>query len=302
MANGEGTTLTAATDDGAPRQTARPGASDWLYAAALVAVFWPAIAAMSEVWGRVDYYSHGYLVPLVALWAASGQRHRLPTLPAHRDGRGWIGLGAALGLYAVGLGAGLVWLQGLSFVAAVAALVLALRGPLWIRALTFPVAYLLFMVPIPEPWLAPLIVQLQLFVSAAGVAVLQAAGYALFRDGNVIHLPGGDSLFVAEACSGITSVVTLVPLAVFLAYFTERTLPRRCILVAAVVPLAMLGNLLRVVVTVVAAERYGAEAAASGFFHESAGLLTYVLGCLALLGVGALMRRLVPERGAHEPA
>lgn len=257
---------------------------------------------MSEVWSRVDYYSHGYLVPLVALWAASGQRHRLPTLPSGRDARGWAVLGAALAVYGAGLGAGLLWLQGLAFVAAVAGLVFALRGLAWLRCLAFPVAYLGFMVPIPEPWLAPLIVQLQLFVSAAGVGLLQLAGYSLFRDGNVIHLPGGDSLFVAEACSGITSVITLVPLAVFLAYFTERTLARRSVLVVAVLPLAMLGNLLRVVVTVVAAERYGANAAAGGFFHESAGLLTYVLGCLALLGVGALMRRLAPERSETAPA
>jgi exosortase len=268
---------------------------DALYGVGLVVVFWPCLAAMAAVWSAVDYYSHGYLVPLVALWAATGQRQRLPTLPVGRDARGWALLGVALGLYAAGLGAGLLWLQGLAFVLAVASTIWALRGIHWLSALTFPVAYLLFMVPIPDAWLAPLIVKLQLFVSATGVAILQAAGLSLFRDGNVIHLAGGDSLFVAEACSGITSIVTLVPLAVFLAYFTERTWPRRTVIVLSVLPLAMLGNLLRVVVTVIAAQRYGAAAAASGFFHESAGLLTYVLGCLALLGVGALMRRLVPE-------
>lgn len=277
-------------------------AIDWLYAAALVAVFWPCIAAMAEVWGRVDYYSHGFLVPLVALWAATGQRHRLPRLPARRDGRGFAALAASLAVYTAGLGAGLLWLQGLSLVAAVGSLVLALRGPQWLRALAFPVGYLIFMVPVPEPWLAPLIVKLQLFVSAAGVFLLQSVGTPLYRDGNVIQLPGGESLFVAEACSGITSIVTLVPLAVFLAYFTERTLPRRCVLVAAVVPLAMIGNLARVVLTVIAAQRYGAEAAASGFFHESAGLLTYVLGCLALLGLGAAMRRIVPEKPSPKAA
>jgi exosortase len=150
------------------------------------------------------------------------------------------------------------------------------------------------MVPLPEHWLAPLIVRLQLFVSSVGVAALQFFGEPVLRNGNVLQLASGESLFVAEACSGITSIVTLLPLAVFLAYFTERNLARRAVLVAAVFALAMLGNLIRVVGTVIAAGRYSVEAATSGVIHESAGLLTYVIGCVALLGVGALMRVLVP--------
>jgi len=270
---------------------------DLAFAGLLLAVFWPCLTGMAEVWRSVEYYSHGFLVPLVAIWAASGQRARLPRLPVARDGRGALAVGLCLALYAVGLGTGQLWLQGVAFVGSVASLVWALRGTAWLRALAFPVAYLLFMVPIPEPWLAPMIVRLQLFVSAAGVGLLRAVGYPVLRDGNVIELPGGESLFVAEACSGITSVVTLLPLAVFLAYFTERTFFRRAVLVAAVVPLAMAGNLARVVLTVLAAARYGAESAAGGFFHQSAGLLTYVLGCLALLGIGALMRLVAPETG-----
>ncbi len=187
--------------------------------------------------------------------------------------------------------------EGLGVVLAVAGLLLYLRGAAWLRALSFAVAYLLFMVPLPEAILTPMIVRLQLFVSSVGVDLLQLAGVPVFRNGNVIELPGGASLFVAEACSGITSVVTLLPLGVFLAYFTQRTWPRRAVLVAAVVPLAMLGNLVRVVGTVLAARAYGVEAATADGVHEWAGVLTYVLGCLALLGVGRLMRLLVPPRG-----
>jgi len=114
-------------------------------------------------------------------------------------------------------------------------------------------------------------------------------------EGNVIHLPD-TSLEVAEACSGITSLVTLTPLAIVLAYFTEPTLVRRLVIIFAVVPAAMLGNLLRVIVTVWAAQRYGAEAATGSWLHESAGALTFALACLALIGLGALMRRFLPAR------
>ena len=275
---------------------------EWIFLGLLALVFAPAFVPMARVWSSVEYASHGYLVPLVALWAATSKRKRLRTLPGRRDLRGLLLVAVALALHGLGVVALLPMLEGLAVVLAVAGATLYLRGPDWLSALVFPVAYLLFMVPLPEAWLLPVIVKLQLFVSSVGVEILQVAGVAVFRDGNVIELPGGESLFVAEACSGITSVITLLPLGVFLAYFTERTLGRRLVIVAAVIPLAMLGNLVRVIGTVIAAGEVGAEAATSGALHDSAGLLTYVLGCLALLGVGWLMRVVAPPRPSPDPA
>jgi exosortase len=288
-------------DPTAPRPGAgarlRPQALEIALALALAVAFAPALASMAEVWDRVEHYSHGYLVPVVALWSAFRCRPRLVDLPRARDARGLIALLASLAAYGLGLAAGQVSLQGLALVGAVAGALLFLRGSAWLRALVFPVVFLAFMIPLPEAWLQPAIVQLQLFVSAAAVALLQGAGVAVARNGNVIELPGGESLFVAEACSGITSVVTLMPLGVFLAWATERSFPRRAAIVASVVPLAMLGNLLRVAITVVAAGAVGVERATGSWLHESAGLLTYVLGCVALLGVGALLRWIAPPAG-----
>jgi exosortase len=195
----------------------------------------------------------------------------------------------------------LVWLQGLSVVVATAGALLYLRGVAWLRALRFSLLFLLFMIPLPAPWLAPTITQLQLMVSATAAEVLQGAGFSIYRDGNVMVLPGGQELFVAEACSGITSIVTLLPLAVFLGRFTERSVARRLILVAAVVPIAMLGNLIRVMGTVIASARWGTEIVLESSAHDYAGLLVYVGGCLALIGLGALMRVLKPESAEPSP-
>ena len=156
------------------------------------------------------------------------------------------------------------------------------------------------MVPLPDSLVTPVVVQLQLFVSSLGVGLLHLAGLPVYREGNVIHLPGGESLFVAEACSGITSIITLPPLAVFYAYFTERRWGRQLVLVAAVVPLAMLANLVRVIATVIASGYVGTKAATGGPLHETAGVFTYVLGLLALMLIGSAMRRLAPEPAAAE--
>jgi exosortase len=151
------------------------------------------------------------------------------------------------------------------------------------------------MVPLPSGWVTPLIVRLQILVSEVAVWILQAAGVPVYREGNVLELPAGATLFVAEACSGITSLITLIPIGVFIAYFTESRWSRRLILVGAVVPIALAGNLLRVLLTVEVAIWGDVEMAIEGPLHEWAGVATYVLGCLCLLAIGALMRRFWPE-------
>jgi exosortase len=263
--------------------------------------FAPALANLAEVWNSRDYYTHGYLVPLVSLWAAAGIVPPRKDVPIAPDARGLGALALAGALYALGLGTSWVPLQGLALVAAVAALVWARCGLAWLRALSFPVAYLAFMVPLPDAWITPLIVTLQLFVSEAGVGLLRVLGFAIYRDGNVLELPGGESLFVAEACSGITSVITLLPVAMVLAYFTDRALHRRVLLVLSVVPVALGFNLIRVLATVLAAERWGAEVATAGSLHESVGVIAYAVGCAVLLGIGTMLRRWIPDGGLARP-
>lgn len=277
---------------------ARRLGSDGLLALLLLAAFAPALAGLAAVWSSVDHYSHGFLVPVVSLWLAQRRAPQLASLPVRRDGRGGAALGAALAAYALGLGLGSVPLQGLALVGAVAAFVAWRRGPAWLRALRFPLFFLLFMVPLPETWLAPRIVALQLFVSRAAIGLLHAFGQPVAREGNVIVLPGESPLFVAEACSGITSIVTLVPLALLLGVLTLDRVAPRGLLLAAVVPAAMLGNLLRVVVTVWAALRVGVETATGSLLHEFAGLITFGVSCGLLIGLGALLQRARPEPGA----
>ena len=265
---------------------------EWVLAVVLAASFVPAVISLAGVWSSLDYYSHGFLVPVVALFIAKSAA--APFAP--RDGRGIAAMAVCVGLYGWGVASGSVSLQGVALVGAVAGAVLYVGGPGGVRVFGFPLLFLLFMVPLPQEWIRPVIVQLQLLVSSSAVELLQATGSGVVQRGNVLDLARGESLLVAEACSGITSIVTLMPLGVVLAYFTERSWPRRLGIVAAVVPAAMLANLLRVVATVWAAERFGAEQATGNPLHETAGLITFALACLALMGVGSAMRRWLPAR------
>lgn len=262
--------------------------------AALLLIWFPGIRVLADFWSRVDYASHGFMIPFVALWAATAHRDTLAGLSSQPARGGLMALAALAIAYVGALGAGNPPLLGLIAVLTVVACVCALRGWPWAKVLAFPLGYLVFMIPLPADWVTPLIVRLQVLVSSFAVWSMQRFGVTIFREGNVLTLPGDESLFVAEACSGITSLITLLPIGVFIAYFTEYRFWRRALLVAAVVPIALLANLARVVLTVWVAIGWGASVATEGPLHEWAGVATYVVGCLALLGIGRLMTLLSP--------
>lgn len=260
----------------------------WL--ALLLVAFAPALLAMAEVWSSVPYYTHGFLVPLVAGAAAWADRERLPPAGKHRAGLAL--LLAALVLYGVGAAAGSVTLQGLAFVGALAGFTGYRLGAGGLRVLAFPLVFLLFAVPLPQPVLTPAILGLQLLVSQVAVAAVGALGIPVYRIGNVLELPGGEQLFVAEACSGITSIVTLLPIAALVAWYTEKTWGRRLAVLLAALPLALLANFVRVVATVWGGYRWGVAAVTDGPVHEWAGLLVLAAASGGLLLVGPLLRRL----------
>jgi exosortase len=262
-----------------------------LFAVLLLAAFAPAIATLARAWSSVEYQSHGFLVPFVAVLIARSLEQGHARLARRPDGRGAWGLAAALALYAFGLAAGSASIQGLALVGAVAGAVWWRRGRAWLRVLAFPIAFLLFMVPIPPDWLAPIVVRLLLFVSAGSTWLLALIGAPVTREGNVITLPGGESLFVAEACSGLTSLVTLTPIAVLIAWLSPIAPPARVLLVACVVPVAMAANLLRVVGTVLGARVWGTAAVTEDPVHTLVGLAVYAVGCLALIAVARGLAR-----------
>ena len=159
---------------------------------------------------------------------------------------------------------------------------------LLLSPLALPLGFLLLMVPPPPSFTYDVLFRLKLAVTQASVGILQLAGQTIASDGNQILLPG-TTLFVADACSGLNSIVSLLPLACIVAYFLSHGVWRRAIVVASVVPLAVGANLVRVIVTVTLVDSRGAEYA-QGLLHEAFGLTTFVLGTLALLGLARVLR------------
>jgi exosortase len=266
--------------------------------AAVALVFSPAVLAMSEVWAVVDYQAHGYLVAPVAAAMAWARRPALARAGRRPAASGLLVLGVALAAYVVGVLADLISLQGVALPAALAGLAAWRRGWAAAGVLAFPIAYLVFMVPVPPQWLAPLVTALQGFVTGVAIALLHAFEVPALREGNVLIVPEG-SLFVAEACSGITSIVTLLPVAALLVFLVHASRRAALGLMLAVIPVAMFWNLVRVLATVAATRSVGVVKATTGSLHDTAGMLTFVMGCLTLLALSALVG---PDPGERPPA
>jgi exosortase len=256
---------------------------------AVAVAFAPGVMALAHRWASAEYFQHGFLVPVVAFVTAQPRIRALGPSQRHRGAL--VGLGLALAVYALGVISGEVALTGLALVGAIAALVGYRWGARGLHRLAFPLAFLLFMVPPPEALVLPVVTSLQTVATACAVAVLHVFEVAVLRDGNVIRLPSGEALFVAEACSGITSLLSLIPVGVLLARFTQTGAWRRIALVAFVVPAALLGNGIRVIATVIAADAYGAHRVTTGPLHESAGLITSGFAVLLVVAFGVLLTR-----------
>ena len=266
--------------------------NDKLLASGLVAALGVVLFALGKTWWSSEHMSHGFLVPIVSYFVASSRTPQLALLEASPDRRALLALAAGLAVAFGGYLAATMTIAGLGVVMSGVALVWLRRGWPWVVALSFPLAYLLFMVPPPEEWHRPLVVWLQGWASEWSVRALFELGVPVYLDGYVIQMAGGLQVEVAAACSGATSLYTLSAIGALLAFMSLRRWRTRLMLIALVLPAALIGNLARVVMTVLLCPRIGLERATTGWVHSALGLSIYVIAVGLLLAADAGLRRL----------
>lgn len=260
------------------------GAAAWLYADVLV--------SLVSDWANDDNYSHGFLIVPLALYFAWERRRQLQALPPNPSVLGLLIVLASLATLVVGILGAEFFLTRASLIGVIAGTVVFLLGWPQARILGFPIAFLLLMIPIPAIVFNQIAFPLQLFASRFGVAVMQLASVPVLREGNVITL-ANTTLEVAEACSGIRSLISLLTLGIVYGYFTDSRLWVRVVIAASTVPIAIVANGMRVAGTGILAHTRGAEAAL-GFFHTFSGWLVFLAAFGLLFVVVWLLRLFAP--------
>jgi len=281
-----------------------PSRNGWLTLAMIAlgfaAVYWQVFAKLVHDWYNDDNYSHGFLIIPLAAYLAWERRHKLAEIIPAPSSFGLVVVVGSIVVLLAGILGSELFLQRVSIIGSVIGAVLFLLGWRHLRALSFPVAMLLLMIPIPAIIFNQIAFPLQLLASRFGETAMGIADVPVLREGNVLIL-ANTTLEVAEACSGIRSLVSLVTLAIVLGYFADRRFWVRALVTLSSVPVAVVTNGFRVAGTGIAAHRFGPEAA-QGFFHEFSGWIVFVAAFAIMLGIQQLIARFLPDVAAEPVA
>jgi len=269
----------------------------WIYAAPVVCfviLYYQVIAKLVSDWWNDDNYSHGFLIIPIALyfvwerWDALKNAERTPSI------WGLIVVAGSLAMLLAGILGSELFLPRVSMLGILTGAILFLFGWNHIKILILPIAFLILMIPIPAIIFNQILFPLQLIASQFGENTLVLCQIPILREGNVLHL-ANTSLEVAEACSGIRSLVSLLTLGIVYGYLMDPRLWVRITLAVGTVPIAIVANGIRVAGTGIAAHFYGAEAA-EGFSHTFSGWIIFIVAFIMLFILHRIMVLIVPNK------
>jgi len=267
-----------------------------LVAFATVALYAAPVASMVRQWFEDSATAHGILLSGAAAFVLRRTSRTLPAAKPHNAGFAVIAF--ALLIYIVGTLLGDVFVLRLSLPILLAGFVATFFGFEYLRRLCAPLALLALAVPLPTVLVTDLTLPLQLTASRVAAVTLAASGIHVVRDGNLLILPT-ITLEVAEACNGLRSIVSLIAVAAVCAAVIPLNWWRSAVTIVAAVPIAIVGNGLRVAATGVLATWFG-DAAARGSIHELTGLVAFLVMCAATFALLFVTRmRTVPWARQH---
>ena len=276
-----------------PTNSSNPYRTTFLKSAIIVAclilLYFSVLQGLVSDWLRLPDFSHGFLIPIVSFYFVYERRKELSALNRSSN---WIGLPLFLfGIVLLLLGnlATEYFTMRFSILVVLGGIILFLLGREFFKTLLFPIVFLIFMIPIPSVLMDRITFPMQLFASKVAAKSLYLIGIPALREGNIILL-ANTSLEVAEACSGIRSLISLLALSVVFAYFSQKTILKRVLLILSTFPIAIIANAARVTGTGILAHYYG-DKVAQGFFHGFSGWILFVVAFACLFLLGAVFSR-----------
>lgn len=248
----------------------------------------PTFIWMYERWTTTDtYYSHGFLVPFVSAFIIWLKRSELKKLTPHPSSKGWLFFLAGILLHTLSVLFKVSFSSGFALMLILPGIILLTLGNDYFCALSFPVFFLAFMIPLPEVAIVNLSFRLKIFAAQISAFIINAIGVHATREGSIIKTAHAQ-LMVEDPCSGIRSLIALIALGALMAYFSNLSKFKKVILFISSIPIAIATNIIRIVALSLASEIYG-EKSATGIFHDTMGILVFVFAFLGLLLVNKLL-------------
>lgn len=259
-------------------------------AAILLAILaWPVWEWLWREWLGNQYYSHGMLIPFISIYLAI---RRFQLDKAFLEGRLW-GSTTGLVLLALSLVGFVAAIHNRTYFLAAFAMIGVLAGLVWVIGssqilykLRFPISYLALMVPLP--FLDRFTLPLALFTGVCSGSLVRFLGLNIEVIGNAVKLPNAN-LVIGAQCSGVNSLITLIALTTLASYLVSGPAWGRILLILAAIPLALMGNILRVASLIYIARWFGADSAFT-FYHDYSGILFFLVALALLYPLGRLLQ------------
>jgi exosortase len=261
----------------------------WLIAtfAAFAFTYYAIFIGLWQDWSTDDNYSHGFLVPLVSAYFLYTRREDILSVEINPSllGAGLLLIGVLQ--YMAGYIAVEYFTMRTSIIPVLCGIVLLFMGFRALKALALPILYLIFMIPVPYIIYNSISFSLKLYVTEISVAIIKLMGVVVLNDGNILHFPDV-TLEVADACSGMRSLISLAAMGTAFAFLRPFATWKRVVLIVSTLPIAVATNIFRVVVTGLLCQ-YVSTKAAEGYFHEFAGITVYSVALILLFALSSLL-------------
>lgn len=285
------------------RQVSAELKRNWIFWLGLAAFTIPTLIGVALDGWASEQGAHALIVLATGAWVVWGLAPQARAIARPAPAPVFLAvLAPFLLLYLAARLTGLIELEGLAVYGALVAILYSNGGLPILRALWFPLAYFLFLIPIPQSLIDTMTQPLKIGISNAAVSLLSNLGYPVAGSGVKIYI-GQFELLIAAACAGLNSLISLTAIGIFYVYILHRANWRyTLLLIAAVVPVAILANYVRVLVLILTTYYLG-EAAAQGFLHEFAGLTMFAVAVLSIFALDRLatpLRRRLERAGAND--
>jgi exosortase len=260
----------------------------WIPFLLWAAIFFPLYPSLLTIWLDDSNNSHGLLVPLIFAFFIWRLLPALKMIPMKSNARGLLILLVSMGLYVLSYAGSVSIVARSMIVLSLVGLVLYNFGSAIFRKLAFPLLFLLFMVPLPTSVIGLISLPLQRLATYVSAMLIGMISIPVYQEGNMLYFVQ-TQLEVAEACSGIHSIMALLMLGAVFVYMNPMTNLAKIILLASTIPVALIANIVRVTGTGILAHFHGA-AVARGFLHDLSGMAVFLFGLGLLMIIFKLLQ------------
>lgn len=237
-----------------------------------------------------SYYSHGFLIPFITGFLIWMKRDKLKEVNVEFSMWGFFIIILAAATHLLGIILYVFFISGFSIFLLIIGVSIFLWGKEINKIISFPLVFLLFMLPLPLALITAISFPMKMLVAKTGVDFVSILGIPVYREGFYIFIPAG-KLLVGNPCSGLRSLIAFLSLGAVMAHSSDLSIHRKWLLFLSAIPIAIISNVVRVFMLILISHFWGLDAAApETIWHDATGIFVFVIGLLLLISFGRIFK------------